>query len=381
MDAVSRGLEPMIAKRGCKAQIVCVHEDRAEYLVGLKLTVLSLARYCPDLPVIISCPHPPDSFRDWVAALPNAQLLSDPTLGGLSWNVKPKVLLRCLAEGHRDVIWIDTDILVCQDFRPHFAQLDDETVVVAEEGYWGQYQGGTHRTVAWGLKPGRTLPATANTAITRVTPRHIELLKAWETMLNHPAYIRAISRPYYERPIHMLSDMEVFTALICSTAFSDIPVEMLVRGSDIAQCFGPAGYTPTERLSSLRQNLPTFIHSQGGKPWERAPSPGAVWSAEERFLKRLRRYYDYVHLELSPYISLAREYREQLGDETNWMEIESTPARLCATLSAGHPTLQGLPLAVFDAGVRHARRLLRIGRYRLDESFNLESSPLEPMHD
>ena len=371
----------MIAKRCCEAQIVCVHEDRAEHLVGLKLTILSLARHAKDLPVIISCPHPPESFRNWVAALPNAQLISDPALAGLSWNVKPKVLLRCLDEGHRDVIWIDTDILITQDFRPRFANLNDETVVVAQEGYWGQHQGGTHRTVAWGLKPGRTLSATANTAITRVTSRHVELLKAWETMLNHPAYTRAISQPYYERPMHMLSDMEVFTALICSKEFSHIPIEMLVRGTDIAQCFGPAGYTPAERLCYLHQGLPTFIHSQGGKPWERDSSPGAVWSSEGRFLKRLRRYYDYVHLELSPYTSLANEYREQLGEEANWMERKSTPARLCATLSAGHPTLQGLPLALFDAGVRHARRLLRIGRYRLDSSFNLESSPLEPTHE
>lgn len=359
MDAVSRGKKPMI---------VCVHEDRAEHLVGLKLTVLSLTHHARDLPVIISCPHPPDAFRDWVATLPNAQLISDPNLCGLSWNIKPKILLRCLDEGHRDVIWLDTDILINRDFRPRLAHLNDETVVVTQESYWGQHQGGTYRTVAWGLKPGRTLPATANTAITRVTSRHIELLKAWETMLNHPAYIQAISRPYYERPMHMLSDMEVFTALICSTEFSHIPVEMLVRGTDIAQCFGLAGYTPVERLQSLTQGLPIFIHSQGGKPWERTPSPGAIWSSEERFLKRLRRYYDYVHLELSPYTSLAREYQNQLGEEANWMEIHSTPARLFATLSAGHPTLQGFPLALFDAGVRHARRLLRIGRYRLDET-------------
>lgn len=360
--------------------IVCVHEDRAEYLTGLKLTVLSLVRHCPDLSVIVSCPYPSNAFRDWVAALPNAQLISDPALAGLSWNVKPKILLRCLDEGHPDVIWIDTDMLIVRDFRPRLAHIDDETLVFAQEGYWGQEQGGTYRTVAWGLKPGRTFPATANTAIMRVTPSHVELLKAWETMLNHPAYIRAMGQPYYARPLHMLSDMEVFTALICSTEFSHIPVEILDRGTDIAQCFGPAGYTPTERLHNLSQGLPTFIHSQGGKPWERASSPEAVWSSEGRFLKRLRRYYDYVHLELSPYTSLARDYREQLGEEATWMEIKSTPARLFATLSGGHPVLQGFPLALFDAGVRHARRLLGIGRYRLDTSSNLESSPLEPTH-
>jgi len=382
MDAVSRGLEPMIAKRCCEAQIVCVHEDRAEYLIGLKLTVLSLARHCPDLPVIVSCPHPPDSFRRWVATLPNAQLLADPNLAGLSWNVKPTILLQCLNEGHRDVIWIDADILINRDFRPRLAHLDDKTLVVTQEVYWGQEQGGSHRTVAWGFKPSRTLRATVNTGIVRVTPYHAELLKAWQTMLNHPAYRQAQQKPYYERPLHMLTDQEVLTALLGATEFSHIPVLMLERGVDIAQCFGPAGYTPAERLHNLRAgDLPALIHSMGRKPWERALSPRDIWRSGEPLLRRLRKYYDYIHLELSPYTSIARNYREQLGEEATWLEVKSTPARLFATLSAGHPTLQGFPLALFDAGVRYARRLLRIGRYRLDESFNLESSPLEPIHD
>ena len=102
--------------------IVCVHEDRAEYLVGLKLTVLSLVRYCPDLPVLISCPCPPDSFRHWVGTLPNVQLLTDPNLARLSWNVKPTILLHCLNEGHRNVIWIDADILINRDFRPRLGR-------------------------------------------------------------------------------------------------------------------------------------------------------------------------------------------------------------------------------------------------------------------
>jgi hypothetical protein len=373
MDTVSRGLKPMI---------VCVHEDRAEYLVGLKLTVLSLVRHCPDLPIIISCPHPPDSFRSWVAALPNTQLMADPNLAGLSWNVKPTLLLRCLNEGHHDVIWIDTDILIDRDFRSRLAHLDDKTLVVTQEVYWGQQQGGNHRTVAWGLEPGRTLPATVNSGVVRVTQEHTKLLQAWRTMLNHPAYRQAQLQPYYERPLHMLTDQEVLTALLGATEFSHIPVEMLERGVDIAQCFGPAGYTPAERLYNLcTLRLPAFIHSMGRKPWERASSPREVWSSGEPLLRRLRKYYDYIHLELSPYTSIACEYRELLGEEATWMERKSTPARLLATLSAGHPTLQGFLLALFDAGVRYARRWIGIGRYRFDTSFNLESSPLEPTHE
>lgn len=361
--------------------IVCVHEDRADYLIGVKLTVLSLARHCPELPVIISCPHPPAAFRQWVEGLPNAQLVADPALAGLSWNVKPTILQRLLEEGYPNVIWIDTDIIVNKDFRQRFSHLDDETLVVTQDVYWGQQQGGIHRTVAWGLKPGRTLPAAVNTGIVRVTKEHVKLLQAWQTMLNHPTYQYVQRLPYYERPLHMLTDQEVFTALLGSTEFLHVPVEMLERGVDIAQCFGPAGYTPTEQLRNLRRGLPAFIHSMGRKPWERAPSPRDIWTFEEPLLRRLRKYYDYIHLELSPYTSIARQYREQLGEEATWMDIKSTPARALATLSAGHPALQEFPLALFDAGVRYARRLLGIGRYSLEPSFNQESSPLDPTHN
>jgi hypothetical protein len=119
----------------------------------------------------------------------------------------------------------------------------------------------------------------------------------------------------------------------------------------------------------------------GRKPWERAPSPRDIWTFEEPLLRRLRKYYDYIHLELSPYTSIARQYREQLGEEATWMDIKSTPARALATLSAGYPALQEFPLALFDAGVRYARRLLGIGRYSFESSFNQESSPLDPTHN
>ncbi len=343
--------------------IVCVHEDRTDNLIGVKLAVLSLARHCPDLPVIISCPQPPASFRRWVEALPNAQLIVDPKLAGLSWNVKPTILLHCLDDGHRDVVWIDTDILVNQDFRQRLSHLGDETLVVTQECYWGLLQGGTYRTVAWGLKPGRTLPTTLNTGIVRVTPQHTELLNAWRTMLGHPAYIRAQRLPYGERPLYMFGDQDVLTALLGSAEFSHVPVEMLKRGTDIAQCYGPSGYSPVDRVRSLRQGLPTFVHSMRHKPWQRALSPAAVWSSKGSLLKRLYTYYNYLDLELSPYTSIAREYREQIGEEATWMDMKSTPARLFAALAAGHPTLQEFPLALFDAGVRHTLRLLGVGRY------------------
>jgi hypothetical protein len=138
--------------------IVCIYEDRPKYLIGVKLTVLSLARHCPDLPVIISCPQPPATFRRWVEAQPNAKLLAEDDLAEVGWNVKPTILLRHLNEGHPEVIWIDSDIIVNRDFRSSFQNLNDDTLVATQEDYWGQYQGGTHRTVAWGLNQVEVFP-------------------------------------------------------------------------------------------------------------------------------------------------------------------------------------------------------------------------------
>ena len=348
--------------------IVCIYEDRPECLIGVKLTVLSLARHCPDLLVIISCPQPEAGFCRWAEALPNVKLIIENDLAQVGWNVKPTILLRRLNEGHSNVFWIDSDIIVNRDFRQRLQHLEDNILVVTQEVYWGQHQGGSHRTVAWGLKPGRILPITVNTGIIRVTKEHTELLKAWQTMLNHPTYVQAQRQPHYERPLHMVGDQEVLTALLGSVEFSYLPVEMLERGVDIAQCFGPAGYTPRERLRRLLngQGLPAFIHSMGRKPWDKHLFPLAIWSSDESLNKRLRNYYDRIHLELSPYTSIARKYRDQIGEDTDWMDLKSIPARLLATLSVSNPTLQGFPLALLDAGVRHARRQIGIGRYRLN---------------
>lgn len=341
--------------------IVCVHEDRANYITGLKLTVLSLVRHCPNLPVIISYPHPSASFREWVETLPNIQLIADPDLAGLGWNVKPSVLLRCLDEGHPEVIWIDSDILVTRDFRQRLSHLDDETLVVTQNSYWDLTPSGTYATVAWGLKPGRSLPITVNTGIVRVTLQHTELLKTWQTMLSDQAYIDAQQKPWYERPRHLVGDQDVLTAILGATEFSHIPIKMLERGIDIAQCIGPSDYTPTERLRNL-QSLPTFVHGMGYKPWLRPMSPELIWSSEASLPKRLRQYYDYVHVELSPYISIAHEYQEQLGEEASWMDAKSAVARLLVALFAGHPTLQEFPLALFEASIRHTRTLAGLKR-------------------
>lgn len=357
--------------------IVCIHEDRIEHITGVKLAILSLSKHCPKTPLLVSFPNAPDTFRVWINSQPYVQFLDEPKLADLGWNIKPVLLLHCLEMGYSDVLWLDADIIVNQDFRQRFSSLDDKILLVAPEYYWGPEQGGSSRTLTWGLRVGRSLSATVNTGIVRVTPYHIDLLKAWQLLLNHSAYISAQKKPTESRPLAMLGDQEVLTALLGSEEFSYIPIEFLERGNGIAQCLGSAGYTPAERFQSLFSHLPIFVHAMGGKPWRRtfyvAIAQKESWSNRNR----LRAYYDSLHLQLSPYLALACQYREQLGEDTDWINIESIPARCLSTLFWGHPTLQELPLSVLESAARRFRRIMGGDRNKFQSDICLESSPFE----
>lgn len=355
--------------------IVCIHEDRVGHLPGVKLAILSLLKHCPTLSIIVSFPNAPASFRTWIEPLPNVQFLDDPKLAGLGWNIKPVLLLRLLKEGHNDVLWMDADIIVNRDFRQRFAELDEQTLVVAPEFYWGPQQGGNHRAITWGLEPDRCLPATANTGIVRVTQHHIKLLQAWQFLLNHPAYRHAQSQPAIQRPLAMIGDQEVLTALLGSEGFSAVPLVILERGKDIAQCIGAAGYTPVERIKGLFHAPPLFIHAMGGKPWMRDAYLEASKTAGKPLRQRLRAFYEYLYLELSPYVATARQYREQVDEPAEWMEIWSIPAQFLNKIFFHHPALQGLPLALIEAGGRHLRAFSGGDRRRFKSTFRLESSP------
>lgn len=362
---------------GC---VICIHEDRATHWVGVKLAVLSLLNHCPELPIIISCPTPPASLVRWLENLTaKVTLVSYPELQDWGWNVKPALLLRLLEACYSEVIWMDSDIIVNGKVLSNLPDYSTNTLIVTQETYWGQQQGGHFRTYAWGLTPGRNLLCTLNTGILRVTTHHIPLLEAWQIMLNHPLYVHTQALPWYKRPLHMIGDQEVLTALMGSSEFSSIPIVMLRRGVDIAQCFGSSGFTPAERLSNLTKGLPPLIHAMGGKPWMKSPCPPALWQVEKTFLQTLREYYDYLALELSPYVSVAQPYREMLEEETDWMEIHSILARLLSLLAIGNPVLCGFPSSLLESVGRRLRRHLKIARYSVSPEFCLQESPLKPV--
>src|SRR5688572_9696220 len=99
--------------------IVCIHEDRAESMVGVKLTVLSLARHAPGLRVLVSCPGAGDEFAAWIEAQPNAARVELTKVRGTAWNIKPSVLLEML-DSYPDVVWLDSDIILAGNIETYF---------------------------------------------------------------------------------------------------------------------------------------------------------------------------------------------------------------------------------------------------------------------
>lgn len=330
--------------------LVCTHDDRPQAQIGIKLLVLSLAEHCPEIDVLVSWPTPDPTFIAWLKTRPKVQVHVEPSYLGKEWNIKPDLLLHCLNRGYQQVVWIDSDVIVARDFRDLLSNVNEEKVVVAEDFYWATYAfpGGTVRTKLWGLHPGRPLPWTSNTGILRVTPAHIPLLQAWNTLLACPAYVKAHQRAWHTRPIHMVGDQDVLTALLSSERFSHIPVQFLHRGKDVIYNFGPSGYTTRERLDNLANPIPPFVHCSGPKPWD-APHQVSL-------LDNPKAYYARVSLELADYSRVARRYRQYFDQDAIAFDLKTLPARIFRWLAGKRIPLQGLPLAVFHGFGRRLRK-------------------------
>ncbi len=343
--------------------IVCLYEDRPSHLTGVRVALATLQQHCPGIRLWVNVPDATVDFRRWFDAHCHGELVTTKGVAAGGWNTKPHLLLAMLDRGENEAVWFDADILVTADWRPDVAA-DHTTLVATEETYWGQHQGGTHRAVAWGLQPGRPLPSTVNTALVRVTPHHEHLLRRWGQLLAAPEYLAAQRAPWTERPIHMLGDQEVLTGLLGSDEACDIPVVLLRKGRDIAHCFGPAGYTPGERIRNAMAGRPgpPLIHAMGArKPWILPPAePEKTWS-----FRGLRASYDRLHCELSPYTLFARQLPiDTLGD-TDWVAAKTRLGTMSRWVTRDHPSLGELPLATVDAGIRRVRRRLGVDRYEI----------------
>jgi hypothetical protein len=171
----------------------------------------------------------------------------------------------------------------------------------------------------------------------------------------------------------MITDQDVLTALLGSADFADVPLLLLKRGVNIAQCFGAGGFTPWERIRCLASGLPPLVHAMGTKPWEREPNPPKLRLSASG----LREYLEFLHLELNPYNALARHYRSAAQEKLSWSDLVTMPARFCDFATGGNAILRELPLSIFDSAAKIIRRWLKVSRYEVRPDFCLNGSPLQ----
>ncbi len=326
--------------------IVCTYEDRPDCVVGLKLLVLSLAQHCPDLPVYLAGSHHWPSQRAWFAKQKNVHWLEQAIatnalaleVGG--WGVKPGLLAALLEAGHESVLWLDADILVMRDVRRLLSR-DEKVLVGTEDFVYAAVHGSQPRSDAMGLRPGRVLPRTVNTALLRVHREHLPLLREWGRWCASPSFLEAQKKPLNQRPVHLCGDQDVLTGLLGSDMYAEVPLQLLQPGRDIAHCVGTRGYRVAERLRNLWRGWPTLVHALGPKPWR-----------PDRNL----------FAEVSPYCRAALTYRDQLEEETRWMNPQTLSGRVMKIMALGNGNLDGWPVALLgmlrvwtERGWKHRR--------------------------
>jgi hypothetical protein len=319
-----------------------VYESRAEDNVGVRLLLRSVARYHPEWGVKV---YLPNASREAVSACEAEGFACNDTFGDIGltgWNAKADCLLRELYAGHPRVLWLDSDIVLASNTHCIFKDLDEDTLLAAVDPHCLNFQGSTLRTRGWGMEIGRSFPRTINTCVLSVTPSHARLVERWAELLRTPVYATAQENSWQSRPRHMMGDQDVFTALLGSVEFADVPVHLLRDGLDIAQCFEEDGYRAVHRLRNCFRGLPPLIHSQGSKPWR----------SRKKGMKQ-------IALDLSPYSRVAQEIGADVPGVEIWSRPQTRIGRTLDLLTFGNPSLRGLPISLIMGVYRWIGRALK----------------------
>jgi Nucleotide-diphospho-sugar transferase len=336
---------------------ICLAEDREACEPALRLLLLSLNAHCSEVAINLFYPPASESFLIWIKRCPQVQLQKIQPAKGYGWNIKPRAIMHMMDEGFDEVIWIDSDIIVTRNPRQVFAPLESNVLVATEDALGDdRHDRNALRARLWGFPVGRALPFGLNSGVLRVTTHHYHLMERWWQLLQSDTYQEFQRREWRQRPVHMLGDQDVLTALVTSKEFSEIPLHILRRGKHILQFNGVYGYTLAERMRNLLGECPLFIHSFAGKPWSER------WR-DSSF--NLREYLKKVYLDLSPYTLSAMRFRRDLECDTEWMQPHYVLSRILRTLGMGCPALVGLPIAAFMDGVRLLKSMRRSQRLNL----------------
>ncbi|MFO0951396.1 MAG: hypothetical protein U0835_09650 [Isosphaeraceae bacterium] len=319
----------------------CTYEDRPRALPGVKLLLLSAGRAMPDETFDVTCPNLADALTPWLDAvgLKNVRVRREREWAGEGWSSKPGKLLELLDEGHDQVFWIDTDVIVTSDVRPLVRSVPTEAVVVGQEFRTSRPGWVRGHVAGWGLEFARELPHAVNSGTMRYTQAHRPLLRRWKELLAAPEFQSVQKMPIAQRPAAMVGDQDALTALLGSSEFGDVPVHFLKCGREVIQNSGANGYHVLERLANLGRGLPPLIHMLGReKPWDFSAVPSAR--------AKPRDYLELVAIELSPYVAFGRRFQAELGEPAPWLSVRTAAGKVCSWGGLGHPTLQGLPLAL-----------------------------------
>lgn len=331
--------------------LVCAYEDRSNYYAAVKLLVLSLQRHNPGVSILLILPDPSNHMRRWVCDH-GVELIDTRLADGGSYNVKPSVLKEGLSRSPEGAIWIDTDIVVNGALHTLF-DVSEDTVVLTQDPSHHAY-GSSHRARSWNLSVGRELDGPFNSGVVRVTQRHLALLDDWQDLICNPDYVAAQRTPVALRPRHALGDQDLISALLASERYSDTPVRMLSMPLEILQLQGPAEYSLGRRWQTQKHGMPRLVHAMAStKPWTLPTAQ--PWSLRHH----LMRYF----LDSTPYMTIAREYRDELGDEAPWLQT----APSFGLAFQRQPWLKGVELAVAFQLVHwlktlHARRANQVKR-------------------
>jgi len=336
---------------------ICLAEDRAACEPPLKLLLLSLNRHCSGIAINLFYPPAKDGFVNWIKKYPQVRLQTARLMSGYGWNVKPQAIMQLLDDGFDEVIWIDSDVIVNRNVLPIFSGLTSDTLVATEHTLAEERDDrNALRARLWGLPVGRGLPFALSSGVVRVTKDHYHLMGRWWELLRSGKYQESQQKKWQERPIHMLGDQDVLTALLTSKEFSQIPIHILRRGKHIIQFDGVYGYSVAERMRNLLGDGPAFTHSGAAKPWS------LEWRTKSS--SGLREYIKMVYLGLSPYTLSAMRFRHELGCDTEWMEPHYALSRILRTLGMGYPPLVGLPIAASMDLVRVIKYMQKLRRLK-----------------
>jgi hypothetical protein len=325
---------------------ICIAEDRPVCEPALRLLLLSLDLHNPERTISLFYPVASEEFLRWVRRFSQVRVQTERLRIGFEWDVKPQAMMLLLEQGFEEAIWIDSDIVVTGDLSKVFCDLQNDCITATEDAL-GDLRNDENalRARLWGLPVGRVLPFGLNSGVLRITKHHYHLMERWWELLQTEPYREVQRREWGQRPVHMMGDQDVLTALLCSREFSDLPLYILQRGKHILQFNGVYGYTIAERTRNLFGDGPFFIHSFAGKPWVHQWKSGS-----------LREYIKNVYLDVSPYTVEAREFITEIGSDSGWMEPHYRLSRALRLLGLGRRELVGLPVAVLMDMIRAAAK-------------------------